>query len=137
MRDNMRMKFISSCKADNMAFLEANRKRLYMEYVRDPSNVPTNEQTRSKGKPTAVMVALKDDDGTIHVGWAAAQQPLIDQEFGDLIRRGDEFNKPIGLWKAIRRATGAGRAPKRVHPRLPIAEFQERAVKQFEAKAKV
>lgn len=93
-----REEFVAFCKAENAAFLSANPKRVYIEYVRDiDHSVPPIRRPLPKGRPTGVMVAYKNDDGTINFGWSAAHPTT------------EKFDKAIGLWKAIRRATGRGR----------------------------
>lgn len=144
-RSASREEFILACKQDNMAFLDANRKRVYIEYVREPvmpvKRFPwqslQNDATGEKGRPTAILVAYKQDDGMLAQGWSAAMPATVSED-GYVLKRAERFDKAIGLWKAIRRATGQGRNSARIPNRIlsgnKIAEFMERAATELNAK---
>lgn len=139
-----REEFVKFCKAANTAFLDAHRGNVYLEYVREEIYDPGHAcrpNVPKRGRPHAVFLALKGPDGTLSMGWSAAYP-------GSPTRRADRFDKAIGLWKAIRRATGQGRLGKTIPDRLVeragtaisltastiASEFMNRAAEELEAK---
>lgn len=123
-----RKNFLAYCKAEIADFMSKNQSRVIIEYVR-------NQADEGRGEPTAVLVAYLDDTRKIQLGWSAARPDLVYRQ-GDVIRKrkGDVFNKTIGLWKAICRATGQGRPATfpvgRINFRKP-SDFLKRAEEHF------
>lgn len=140
--------FRDYAKRENVAFLEANKGRVVIEYVREAVYTAYKvgkSPPKRRGQPNAVLVAYKEDDGTIRLGWSAARSAVIDG-WGKVIEKGDNFDKIEGLWRAIRRASSQGRPVKKVPRRLrdgdsflgvlypgqvTISEFIERATEEL------
>jgi hypothetical protein len=73
---NPRTQYIADCRAFNEAFIRTKGKVL-IEHLRDEC-----------GHKVGVVVAFKDSDGKVKLGWSKCHVPM------------DKFDKDIGLYKA-------------------------------------
>jgi len=101
--DRNKKEFVDSCQKFNREFLEKNKNNICIEYLRNRSD--EDVRNHHKGAPIGVMLAYLTDDGSIKIGWSLAKHAKKNSQ-GKVVQQGDAFIKPVGLWKAIRRAMG-------------------------------
>lgn len=141
-----RKEFLRHCRTWNRNFFTENQGRYYVEYVRDPAaryrpSLPfqtmhfgyaaamgqDDGEFKVSGRPTAVMVAVLRDSGKVDVGWSAAKGQVSFPGLPEY-RPAETFCRDEGLWRATRRAIGAGRPQPAYAPdRCDLEDFRRRA----------